>query len=326
MRDGPWLLQQPRRHEIATHRHYGQISSRSCAARSTGTTLMPLRFIHAHRHAAAALIAALALWPGVAMPAAAADSWVQATNSRVRLNWCGGAAGTTVAGASELAFVEMQLDPGWKTYWRSPGDAGVPPALEWAGSKNLAQATPTFPAPRRLVDPGGDSIGYKDRVIIPVRIERTAAQSPVTLAAQFSYGICKNICVPVEVTLASGCYDGGQSQEIAAAVGAVPRAPGQRRANDPALVAVTGSVAASAPKLTIDVDFGAGAADIDLFVEAPDGLYVPLPARATPDAHGRARFSVDLSQTLDPKDLLGKTLRLTMVSARGAAEALWVAK
>jgi DsbC/DsbD-like thiol-disulfide interchange protein len=278
------------------------------------------------RHVSATFACAFALWPGVSMPAAAADGWVQAANSRVRLNWCGGPAGSTVAGASELAFVEMQLDAGWKTYWRSPGDAGVPPALEWTASKNLANTTPYFPAPRRLPDPGGDSIGYKDRLIVPVRIERTTVQSPVSLTANFSYGICKNICVPVEVTVSSGCFDGGQSQEIAAAVETVPRAPGQRRGSDPNLVAVTGSVAASAPKLTIDVDFGAGATDTDLFIEAPDGLYVPLPARATPDAKGRARFVVDLSKTLDPKELLGKSLRLTMVSARGASEAVWSAK
>ncbi len=279
-----------------------------------------------HRHRAAAWACALALAPAFHLPAAAADGWVQAANSRVRLTWCGGTVGAPVASGTELAFVEMQLDPGWKTYWRSPGDTGVPPVLEWVASKNLANTTPYFPAPRRLADQGGDSIGYKDRVVFPVWIERTAAASPVTLAANFNYGICKNICVPVEVTVTGGCFDGSQSSDIVAAVEAVPRAPGQRRASDPNLVTVTGSVTGSAPKLTIDVDFGAGATETDLFIEAPDGLYVPLPARATPDAKGRARFTVDLSKTLDPTELVGKSLRLTMVSARGASEALWVAK
>jgi DsbC/DsbD-like thiol-disulfide interchange protein len=273
--------------------------------------------------AAAATICALALgiWPAVA-----ADGWVQAANSRVRLNWCGGAEGTGVAGATELAFLEMQLDPGWKTYWRSPGDVGVAPALEWTASKNLAQTTAYFPAPRRLPDPGGDSIGYNERAILPIGIARTAVTSPTSLTVTFSYGVCKNICVPVEVTVTGGCHDGGLSREIAAAVEAVPRAPGQRRDSDPNLIAVAGSVVAAPPKLTIDVDFGAGATDTDLFIEAPEGLYVPLPARAAPDAKGRVKFVVDLSKTLDPKDLLGKSLRLTMVSARGASEAIWVAK
>jgi DsbC/DsbD-like thiol-disulfide interchange protein len=270
-----------------------------------------------------------ALCSGLITPAVAADGWVQAANSRVRLNWCGGAEGLDpkfAKDAVELAFLEMQLEPGWKTYWRSPGDSGVPPLLEWTAAKNLAKTTPYFPAPRRLPDQGGESIGYKERVIFPIGISRTNANAPVALTTNFSFGICKNICVPVEVTLTAGCFGGGMNSDIAAAVEAVPRAPGQRRESDPNLVAIAGSVAATSPKLTIDVDFGAGATDTDLFIEAPDGLYVPLSTRATPDAQGRARFIVDLTKTLDPKDLLGKALLLTMVSARGASEAIWVAK
>jgi DsbC/DsbD-like thiol-disulfide interchange protein len=286
--------------------------------------MMPLAA--SFRATRAALGCVLALWALPILPSVAADGWVQAANSRVRLTWCGGAEGTASPDAAELAFIELDLDQGWKTYWRSPGDTGVPPVFEWTASQNLAQASPYFPAPRRLPDQGGDSIGYQGRLILPIRIVRTNVNAPVTLAANFSYGICKNVCVPVEVAVTSACHDMSKIRGIAAAVEAVPRAPGQRRDSDPNLVTVSGSVAASAPKLTIDVDFGAGAVDADLFIEAPDGLYVPLPARATPDAKGRARFTVDLSKTLDPKDLLGKSLRLTMVSTRGASEAVWIAK
>ena len=136
----------------------------------------------------------------------------------------------------------------------------------------------------------------------------------------------KNICVPVEVKLDGACYDSGMSPAIAAAAEAVPRVPGQARTSDPKIVAVSGSVTGAAPRLTIDVDYGAGATGTDLFIEAPEGLYVPLPGHALPDDKGRARFTVDLSKANDAKDLLGKELRLTMVSSKGAAEALWVAK
>jgi DsbC/DsbD-like thiol-disulfide interchange protein len=272
--------------------------------------------------------AVLAATAALAAPAQSADGWTKTPNSQVRLNWCGGAEGVDpkfAKDAVELAFLELQLDPGWKTYWRSPGDSGVPPAATWEKSQNLARASFYFPAPQRLADQGGESIGYKDRVVLPLRVQRTNNNASVTLATSLSFGVCKNICVPVEVDLTSGCFSDSQS-DIALNVEAVPRVPGQRRDSDPNLVAVTGSVSAPAPKLTIDVDFGAGATGTDLFLEAPDGLYVPLPARATPDAKGRARFTVDLSKTLDPKDLLGKELRLTMVSSKGASEALWVAK
>ena len=274
------------------------------------------------------LLAATAL--AVALtPAQAADGWSKAPNSRVRLNWCGGVEGLDAKFAKdavELAFLELRLDPGWKTYWRTPGDSGVPPTATWEKSKNLARASFYFPAPQRLADQGGESIGYKDRVVLPLRIERTNTKSPVGLGMSLSFGVCKNICVPVDIDLIGGCFEGGLNDDIAINVEAVPRAPGQRRDSDPNLVAVTGSVVGPAPKLTLDVDFGVGSTGTDLFIEAPDSLYVPMTVRAASDAKGRARFTVDLSKTLDPKDLLGKELRLTMVSSKGASEAVWVAK
>ncbi len=265
------------------------------------------------------------------VPTHADDGWTKTPNSRVRLNWCGkpeGPASPQAAAkpAAEFAYLELQLEPGWKTYWRTPGDSGVSPEATWVKSQNLARTAMSFPAPHRLADQGGESIGYKDRVVLPILIERVNTKAPVELATTLNFGVCKNICVPVEVDLMAACFDGGTSDDIATAIETVPRAPGHLRATDPKLVAVNGSVATPAPKLMIDIDFGVGSTDADLFLEAPDGLYVPLPARATADANGRARFVVDLSKTLDPKELLGKPLRLTMVSSKGASETVWVAK
>ena len=272
-------------------------------------------------------IAALCALLTAAPSAIANDGWVAAPNSRVRLNWCGtNFTGPLDPKAALLAYVEIQLEPGWKTYWRMPGDSGVPPTFEWADTSNLAKTTVYYPAPQRLPDQGGEAIGYKTSAIFPIRIERRDIKSPTPLTLTLNYGVCKNICVPIEVTLNGACLEGGGSAAIAAAVEAVPRAPDQRRDSDPKLASVKGSVAGAAPRLTVDVDFGAGAAGTDLFIEAPDGLFVPLPARAKPDAKGRASFTVDLSKALDAKELLGKELRLTMVSSKGASEATWVAK
>ena len=256
----------------------------------------------------------------------AAGGWVTANASRVRLTWCGEAfTGAIDAKAALLAFVEMELDPGWKTYWRMPGDAGVPPSFVWSEAKIVAKASVYFPAPHRLADQGGEAIGYTGSVVFPVKIERRNVETPTPLRATISYGICKNICVPVEVALTAACYDGGFSEGIARAAEAVPRAPSERRNGDPALTGVAGSVVANPPRLSIDVDFGTGA-DGDLFIEAPDGLYVPLPQMPKGPATGRTTFAVDLSKVADAKELLGKELRLTMVSSQGASEALWVAK
>ena len=268
--------------------------------------------------------AVLLLLGGLNTPALSADGWIAAANSRVRLNWCPPVNGTADPKGTQHAFVEMQLEPGWKTYWRMPGDAGVAPTFDWADAVNIAKTTVLFPAPHRMPDQGGEAIGYKSSMVLPVRLEPADPKAAIVPVTAISYGICKNICVPVEIKLTGACY--GASPADAAALAAVPRLPGRALPADPKLAVITGSVAAKPARLTIDVDFGVGAEDTDLFIEAPEGLYVPLPTKAVPDANGRARFVVDLAKTIDAKDLLGKELRLTMVGSKGAAEALWVAK
>ena len=68
------------------------------------------------------------------------------------------------AGGARLAAVEIALDRGFKTYWRHPGEAGLPPAFDWSGSANLAAVEVLWPAPRRFQDAGGVSYGYEGGV------------------------------------------------------------------------------------------------------------------------------------------------------------------
>jgi hypothetical protein len=73
-------------------------------------------------------------------------------------------------GATLRAGVEIRLAPGWKTYWRYPGDSGVPPRFDFAQSSNVKSVTLSWPSPRRFVDDGGQAIGYEGDVIFPLRI------------------------------------------------------------------------------------------------------------------------------------------------------------
>ncbi|MFX4601211.1 protein-disulfide reductase DsbD domain-containing protein, partial [Acinetobacter baumannii] len=72
--------------------------------------------------------------------------WVKAGQVEARLV-------SAVRGTGDLTALplglELRLEPGWKTYWRSPGDAGFAPRLDWSGSGNLAGATLSYPAPHR---------------------------------------------------------------------------------------------------------------------------------------------------------------------------------
>src|SRR5271163_5124622 len=88
-----------------------------------------------------------------------------------------------IAGAAFLrAGVEIRLDPGWKTYWRDPGDSGVPPSFDFSGSENVKSVSVEWPAPERFADgAGGNSIGYLDHVILPLRIAAVNTGKPTSL-------------------------------------------------------------------------------------------------------------------------------------------------
>jgi DsbC/DsbD-like thiol-disulfide interchange protein len=103
----------------------------------------------------------------------------------------------------------------------------------------------------------------------------------------------------------------------------VPRPQASRRAGDPELTGVAAILDGARPHVSIAARFPGGDRGADAFVEAPEGLYVPLPKRLADTADGTLRFEIDLSRSDTARDLKGKTLTLTLVSAAGATEAVW---
>lgn len=224
--------------------------------------------------------------------------------------------------AATLAFIEIELSPGWKTYWRTPGDAGgLPPSFDWSQSSNLASANVLFPAPLRLTDKSGDTIGYKEHVIFPVEVRPTDAAKPIALKLDMQYGICKDICVPVEARLETEIVAAPAPQAAVEAFEHVPRAAGRLKPDDPVLVAAEVDLASAAPRIVLEAKFpGAGGAS-DIFLEAPDNLYVPLPTKAQGRGDGVEVFNVDLTAGADVAALKGKTITATLVSPSGASVA-----
>jgi DsbC/DsbD-like thiol-disulfide interchange protein len=257
-------------------------------------------------------------------PASTASGWVELHNARVRLI---GSAPAAKGAKGYLAAVEVTLAEGWKTYWRMPGDAGVPPSFDWAASSNVAAVKVLYPAPMRLVEPVAETIGYKRSVIFPVEVLPLDAGKPVELKLDMEFGICRDICIPAEAKLSlafpSGDAKTAPSAAVRAALEGVPRAADARRASDPQLKKVTASLDGASPRLAIEARFAAGSKDGDIFIEAPDGIYVPLPKRLADGADGTARFEVDLSRGGNAQDLKGKVLTLTLVSDAGASEGTW---
>jgi DsbC/DsbD-like thiol-disulfide interchange protein len=83
------------------------------------------------------------------------------------------------------AGIQIKLDPGWDTYWRTPGDSGVPPQFDFTGSENIKSVKVLWPAPQRFPDgAGGHSIGYMGEFILPLRIVPNDPAKPSSLRLQ----------------------------------------------------------------------------------------------------------------------------------------------
>src|SRR5258705_478250 len=131
----------------------------------------------------------------LAIEARAEDSspWQRDGHSAVRL-----LAGSR-SGAVLLGGIAFQLQPGWKTYWRTPGDSGVPPRFDFSKSENIEAVTVLWPAPTKFDDgAGGHSMGYHNQVVLPLRIVAKSADKPVTLRADINYAVCEKLCIPVQ--------------------------------------------------------------------------------------------------------------------------------
>lgn len=258
-----------------------------------------------------ALVAVPAVWAA----AGNASEWVEGHSSRARI----------IAGGDGVAAVELQLPEGWKTYWRSPGEAGgVPPSFDWSKSTNLANAQVLYPAPKRFTDKAGDTVGYKGNVVFPVRLKPKDAGLPIDVRLVLDYGVCKDICIPAEAELALSVPPStGQpmAEELIDAMSRVPAPAEARRETDPVLKRAVAELTGDKPRLLLETEFPGGTEHADVFVEAPDGLYVPLPKKIAEDGKGAVTFEVDLSKDVDIAALKGKQLTATIVSDKGQSEA-----
>lgn len=99
-------------------------------------------------------------------------------------------------GDHHIAAVEIAMPPGWHTYWRVPGAAGIPPRFDWSGSRNLRSARIEWPHPDVFESFGTQTIGYRDTVVLPIVLEAEDSGAPIELRLGVAFGVCKDICVP----------------------------------------------------------------------------------------------------------------------------------
>ncbi|MFT6912841.1 MAG: DsbC/DsbD-like thiol-disulfide interchange protein [Paracoccaceae bacterium] len=109
--------------------------------------------------------------------------------------------GWTTADGTHMAGLMLTMAPGWKTYWRAPGDSGIAPQFSWGRSTNLEDVEISWPRPKVEDINGLRVIGYTGTVVFPIEITPATKGAPVTVAAQLDLGVCEEVCVPISLSL-----------------------------------------------------------------------------------------------------------------------------
>jgi DsbC/DsbD-like thiol-disulfide interchange protein len=255
------------------------------------------------------------------VPAHAADATPWDTGK----HWAARLIAGSASSSALRAGLEIKLDTGWKTYWRYPGDSGVPPVFDFAASENVKSVTVLWPAPKRFPDgSGGHAIGYAHHLILPLHVVPRAAGKPVKLRLKVDYGVCEKLCIPVD-TRADLLLTGKVSTHDAALAAAEARVPkpvalGEGKFAIRAFRQEPASPPASSrPRIIVEV-VAPDAAKVDLFAEGPTSdwaLPLPEPIAGEP---GIRRFAFELDGLPADTKVAGTTLKLTAVAGEEAIE------
>lgn len=156
----------------------------------------------------------LALAAAATSATASSSEWHDSEGGKVRLV----TTGKPDAQGKLQGALEIALKPGWKTYWRDPGDSGVPPQISVERSSNVAAAVLAYPAPQRHDDGYSKWAGYDYPVTLPVMFTVSSPNEPVKIEADVLLGICETICIPVQAKLTIDPATGSDNQADAAVV------------------------------------------------------------------------------------------------------------
>jgi DsbC/DsbD-like thiol-disulfide interchange protein len=243
-----------------------------------------------------------------------ASPWQRDAHSAVRL-LAGSRSGTVLLGG-----VAIQLQPGWHTYWRTPGDSGVPPRFDFSKSDNVEAVTVLWPAPHKFDDgAGGTSLGYLKQIVLPLRIVAKNADKPVTLRASINYAVCEKLCIPVDsnAELAFASVASTEDGTLSDALNAVPK---HANVGDPNPLTVLDVKRDGKTNVLVDVS-APDSKDLDLFVEGPTPDWaLPIPKLLEHGPPGIKRFAFELDGLPPGVSADGAALKLTLVGGDRAYE------
>ena len=256
---------------------------------------------------------------------AAASAWDGAEFAEVRLISAQRAVDTSGAAVLGLHF---RLAPGWKIYWRSPGEAGFPPRIDWTGSTNLARADISWPAPTRFLEVG-DLVthGYQDEVVLPITALAAEPGRPIELRADVDYVSCKEICVPLKAAVALDLPAGPAAPTPFGDLIAkfMARVPGPPAPGEAAIEAAEAAGAGADRLLRVVARSATPFAAPELFVEGPETLYFGPPELELRGGGKTAVFRLAAPDSRGETALEGVPLTLTLVDGEDAVEQTVVA-
>ncbi len=277
---------------------------------------VPIAIMMGCSRANSGLGAVVLLIAALAPPAAAeVGPWVEYDAVSIRL-----VASPGEDGAAPVAALEMRLEPGWKAYWRTPGEGGLPTTFDFSLSRNVAAAEVSYPAPRRYTDAYSVTNVYEGRVIFPIQLTPGVGTAPMTVHVTIDMGICETICIPAQletaVTFAPNDVDAVALALFDEGTALLPTPPiaGEFEVTDLALITKNGTESIFELVAVVPQAFGT-----ELFIEAPEGWWPNVPEQTGRDGNRLTfRFSVERPDAAVP--LSGSLIIVTLVSAGRAIE------
>ena len=162
-------------------------------------------------------LTACAFAAGLALPAPAVADDFDPVTAQVLQGW-------TLPDGRRVAAIQLTLEPGWKTYWRAPGDAGIPPHFDWSRARNVAGVDISWPTPNVYVDNGMRSLGYTGQLVLPMHITPKRDGQSVRLRTTMSLGVCAEVCLPHTLEI-DAILDGADPSPTPAIVAALADMP-----------------------------------------------------------------------------------------------------
>ena len=169
---------------------------------------------------------------------------------------------------THMTALRVTMKPGWKTYWRTPGDAGIPPRFDWTGSRNINDVKFHWPTPNVFYQSGMRSLGYSSELVLPIELTPDQVGQEIELRADIELGVCQEICIPVAVRIAADLpATTGTDQRISAALN---ERPSSARDADVRSATCTSKPISDGVSLTVRVDIPSLSPDEIAVFELPD--------------------------------------------------------